>query len=296
MTYFYKYFFSQRSFLSSHKDTVIFDIDISNPKKHNSREGSYVTPDRFCSNFFSRYKLSITYVPNFRYELNMNTLQRLFKSNKLTLLDNKQQEINSIYALDLEALERVWPSFGYYGGAREVFLCFDTNSKIDLKLDHQFPIPGNLDFYHSDDDETISFDLDYLIAGITNLYQSQNESLFGDGIVQLKKTGKNVSINFTNYNKINITASIAYNDVTPSTHIKCWLNAWQDDLTLKKRNVYFSQSAEYIFYLVNITTLTRNNQFMRNLFYPLFDELKRESSNFIKNGSIQNPLFSIILT
>jgi hypothetical protein len=74
----------------------------------------------------------------------------------------------------------------------EVFLCFDSNSKINLKLSHQYRIQGNLDFYNSDDDETFSFSLDYLIDEITKLYQSQNEILLGEGKGQLKKTGKNV--------------------------------------------------------------------------------------------------------
>ncbi len=293
---FYKYSFSQRSFLSSYKDSVIFDIDISNPKKHTSREGAYVTPDQLCSNYRSRYKLSITYVPNFIYELDMNTLQTLFNDKKLTLLDNKQREINDICNLDIENLNRVWPSFGYYGGAREVFLCFDSNSSINLNLSHQFPIPGNLDFYHSDDDATISFSLDDLIDGITNLYRSLNEIINRDVKGQLKKFGKNVSINFTTNNNRNITASIAYNDLTPSTYVKCWLNVWNDNLTKKKRNIYFSQSAEYVFSKVDIQTLTANNKFTRNLFFPLFEELKSEIPDFKNNGSLPNPLFSVNLT
>ena len=242
----YKYSFRSLLSLSSSTDSVLFNIDISNPAKHNGRKGAYVTPDNTLGNTSAKYNLSLTYYPNFRYELDQTLLNNLINKNKLIFMDNEQNKMEDPFNLNTNDLGRVWPSFGCYGGAREVFLCFDGNTTINLNQDYVFPVPGSLDFYHSDDENT-ALGLTGLIDGIVRLYPRDDGYFTEAGLVQAKRAGKNLSINITYNNYINVTASIAYNDTAPSTYVKCWLNMWNDDSTSLMREIFFSMSAEYIF-------------------------------------------------
>ncbi|WMT45443.1 MAG: hypothetical protein RE469_04420 [Cuniculiplasma divulgatum] len=269
----YKYSFKFILYLNSSKDDILFDIDFSNPRKHNGRKGAYVTPDKLNSNFYVRYKLSLTYVPNYVSELDQKLLMPLIKNEQLRVLNNKQQDITPSFITNQDNFDRVWPSFGSYGGAREAFLCFDQNIKLGFGKINSFSIPGNMDFYHSDDDENIALDLIGLLVEIAELYP-HGENYPGRENGQVKRAGKNMSINVTYSGHINITASIAYNDSTHSAYLKCWLNVWADFQTSMKREIYFSQSAEYLFEKIGLNELCQQKNLARNLFFPLFEELK----------------------
>lgn len=289
----YKYSFRSLSSLSSSTDSVLFDIDISNPQKHNGRNGAYVTPDNFYGNIMTKYKLSLTYSPNYRFELDQISLNNLINIKKLIFMDNKQNEIKDPFTLNTNDLGRVWPSFGCYGGGREVFLCFDSNSTVNLNQNYVFPVPGGLDFYHSDDDESIAFDYTKLIEGILGLYPQDERYLMETGRGQAKRIGKTLSTNVSYRNNWNITASIAFNDATPSTYVKCWLNMWNDDSTSLMREIFFSMSVEYIFSKIDMQTLKAQNELPKNLFYPLFEELKDLISKI--NGPNLKPIFKVKL-
>lgn len=289
----YKYSFRSLLSLSSSTDSVLFNIDISNPAKHNGRKGAYVTPDNTLGNTSAKYNLSLTYYPNFRYELDQTLLNNLINKNKLIFMDNEQNKMEDPFNLNTNDLGRVWPSFGCYGGAREVFLCFDGNTTINLNQDYVFPVPGSLDFYHSDDDENTALGLTGLIDGIVRLYPRDDGYFTEAGLVQAKRAGKNLSINITYNNYMNVTASIAYNDTAPSTYVKCWLNIWNDDSTSLMREIFFSMSAEYIFNKIDIQTLIIHNNLPKNLFYPLFEELKDRIPKI--RGQNLNPIFKVKL-
>lgn len=278
-------------YLSSSTDNVLFDIDLSNPGKHNGRKGAYVTPTRLNQNYYAKYKLSLTYVPNYINELDQNSLKQLINYKRVSIINNKQNDITQEILNGRDGFERVWPSFGSYGGAEEAFLCFDQNNQITFSKTDVFSFPGGLDFYHSDDDENIGLDLANLITGITELYPSgDNYPERENG--QAKRIGNNVSINVTYNRNWNVTASIAYNNSTPSAYLKCWLNAWTDFPNSAVRKIYFSESAEYVFNKTDLYKLRQQRDLTKNLFFPLFEELKYHIPTINANLS---PIYAVKL-
>ena len=278
---FYKYSFDSKTELIARPDTINFKLGTTSNPKHNGRNGAYVTPFSVSKNYLAQYKLSITYAPNFRYSLSQNDIIDLYCGGKLELLDNEQNGLNDPSRITEAELPRVWPSFGYYGGAREVFLRFDSGEKLGLDPPYIFSIPGNRDFYHSDDDEPVHFNIDNILSGIIEnfsdieiLLNSESDETLGYG----RAMGRNVSVNVSKYNTCdqNITASIAFNDMIFATFVKCWLNVWTDNRTNKKRCIYFSEYAEYNFQGFNLTTLSSIQGIATKMFKPLFETLKQK--------------------
>jgi hypothetical protein len=296
---FYKHSFDKMSALFPTDDLVKFPINGGGVPKHNGRSGSYVTPYPLGGNFSAQYKLSISYSPNFRYKLDSTEMLTLEKSGRLELLDNQQNKLNSISQLKLEDLPRIWPSFGYFGGAREVFIKFPKNSSIPLKYQHAFRIPGRRDFYHADDDERIQRFLikglvEYIIERLrTEIFRTFFEN---EGFIFAKVArNEGVAFNMTKTSKkqVNITSSIAYKEITMGSFIKCWLNVWSDDETRGIREFYFVNEAEYIFNRYTLKQLIQIPNFTQSVFELLFNSLK---FLFEKKKVSMTPLFYIHLS
>jgi hypothetical protein len=258
-----------------------------------------VAPYPLGGNFSAQYKLSISYSPNFRYKLDSTEMLTLEKSGRLELLDNQQNKLNSISQLKLEDLPRIWPSFGYFGGAREVFIKFPKNSSIPLKYQHAFRIPGRRDFYHADDDEQIKLSI---ISGMMGYIREMLgteilRTFFGnEGLIYAKiALNEGVAFNMTKagQKQINITSSIAYKEITMGSFIKCWLNVWSDDETRGIREFYFVNEAEYIFNRYALKQLIQIPNFTQSVFEPLFNSLK---FLFERKKVSMTPLFYIHLS
>jgi hypothetical protein len=276
---FYKYSFDKKPALIATDDLVKFPIFVGGVPKHNGRTGSYVVPYTLGGNFSVQYKLSISYSPNFLYKLDSIEMLELEKSGILELLDNQQNKLNPISQLKLEDLPRIWPSFGYFGGAREVFVKFPKKSSIPLKYQHAFKIPGRRDFYHADDDEQIKLSL---ISGIVGYIRKKlgteilRTFFENEGYIFAKVAlNEGVAFNITKkiQKQINITSSISYKEITMGSFIKCWLNVWSDDETRGIREFYFVNEAEYIFNRYTLKQLIQIPNFTQSVFEPLFNSL-----------------------
>lgn len=290
----FKYTFDQRAMLTASDDNVKFPIKGAKVTKHNGRKGSYVTPYRVGKNYTAQFRLSITSSPNFRYRLDSNDLLSLESLNSVKFLDNRQNNLGTLSSLKLDNLPRVWPSYGYFGGARELFVEFNQGTQIKLdKRKYHFKIPGRRDFYHSDDDEEVKIQL------IKNILQGM-QSLLGQDDLQ-SETGNakitqfaGVAINIEDYRKcnVNLTASIAYKDLFGDSFVKCWLNAWNDDEVKLRRNVFLTQDAEYFFKGISIKYLSSLPNFSKDVFLPLYSVLK----NYIQSkGCFKKSLFYLRL-
>ena len=289
---FYKYSFDKKIVLSPTDDLVQFNIREDSNAKHNGRIGSYVTPCYLDNNYSVQHKLSISYTPNFRYKLNKIYLLGLEQTNKLNFFNNKQDKLKTLSQLDPECLPRTWPAFSYFGGAREVFIEFPKNSQIALDNECTFKIPGRLDFYHADDDEELK------LAFIDNLWSMRNflRTNFDNAkTITIKITrDERIAFNIEGIlNDINVTASIAYKEMSVGSFIKCWLYVWNDEENQLIRNFYFTNEAEYIFNGYNMKQLMQSQNFTQSVFTPLYDLLR---DLFSKNSTSLKPLFYIRLT
>ena len=146
---FFKYTFAIIPALLASDDNIVFPIKGAGVPKHNGRKGSYVTPYNGSKNYSAQFRLSISSSPNFKNMIDSADLLSLERKGGLKLLDNKQNNLGSVTTLKLDDLPRVWPSYGYFGGAREIFLDFDKSTQLKLAQKYKFNIPGRRDFYHS---------------------------------------------------------------------------------------------------------------------------------------------------
>ena len=167
----YKYKYNWIDELQATEDSVKIEIKGGMHQKHNHRYGSYASPYFVKKNTSAQHRLSITYSPNYLYPIDSANLSQLEINGNLTLRDNEQNVVGNLGGLTQANLPRIWPSFGYLGGAREVFMEFGRNAKVKLQKPHKFSIPGKLDFYRQDDDEMLN------LPFVENLLQS-SMSLF----------------------------------------------------------------------------------------------------------------------
>lgn len=274
---FFKYTFKDILSLGASDDNIIFPIKGNSVLKHNGRKGSYVTPHNISKNYSAQFRLAISFSPNFRNMLDSKELLCLERNGGLRLLDNEQHQIGSLSTIKLDDLPRVWPSYGYFGGAREIFLEFHKNALLKLARNYTFNIPGRMDFYHSDDDEEVKMKfINSVLQGIYSLF-GEEELEISDGIGSAKITQSGgIAINFANYKRcnVNLTASISYKELVGNTYVKCWLNAWKDDENKLTRKIYFTQEAEYFFKGLNVKYLASIQKFPIYVFTPLFEVLK----------------------
>lgn len=289
----YKYSFGLINELVANNDTVNFPIRSSGPRKHNGRKGAYVTPNLLRGNYRAQYSLSITSTPNFRFTLDQGNIRSLENSNILSFLDNNQVDLGHSSSLTLEKIPRVWPSFGYFGGAREVFLAFDKGSSIGLTRRRRYRIPGGRDFYHFDDEENIRpVLLDGVVQGLLDAFESMDPNVEGDA-VSVKRIGTGITANIPHFNGFdnNITSSIAFHDSRFETFIKCWVNVWSDDEKNLTRNFHFSQTAEYFFRGMSLSYLTGISSLTKLMFLPLyatvFEQLRNPSGHGVRSFSVR---------
>ncbi len=286
----FKYSFDNKTHLDASEDLVRFPIYKSGNMKHNGRSGSYVTPYRTLRNYSSQYKLSITYSPNFRYELDVNDLL----SKDIRFLNNNQSDLGNYSDLKEDKLERVWPAFGYYGGAREIFVAFNRGFHLNIGQSwYKFNVPGRMDFYHSDDDEEVKDKL--VLNFVQNLYSLLGDEATGNEYISAKiKPSVGMAFNIPHYHKFdfNLTASIAYRELCTDSYVKCWLNAWKDDESNKCRYIYNIQEGEYLFKRQCLRSLVHISDFTLNVFKPLFSAL----NNILHfNNCLENSLFCVRL-
>lgn len=289
----YKYSFVNKTELIPTDDLVMFNIRGGSITKHNGRSGSYVTPYYLDKNYSVQFRLSISYSPNFRYELDSNRMLALEQNGNLEFLDNIQVKLGTISQLKPRNLPRTWPAFSYFGGAREVFIKFPKNSQIPLNNEYTFQIPGRFDFYHADDDEEVK------LAFLDNLWSMRGflgtNFENAENIIIKITQDEGIAFNIANImpNNINITASIAYKETSVGSFIKCWLYVWNDEENQLIRNFYFTNEAEYIFNGYNMKQLMQSQNFTQSVFTPLYDLLR---DLFSKNSTSLKPLFYIRLT
>ncbi|MEM0135025.1 MAG: hypothetical protein QXU18_07355 [Thermoplasmatales archaeon] len=286
----FKYSFNEIFEINASDDSVKLPIKGSRNKKHNGRTGSYVTPYRSYQNYSSQYKLSITYSPNFRYKLDVNALQH----NRITFLDDKQKDLGPFSKLDTGKLPRVWPAFGYFGGAREIFVEFKSDIKLKIERQfYEFKIPGRMDFYHSDDDEEVKGQF------ISN-FEQNIPRLLGDAVTDEEdlpakiNQSVGIAVNVKNYDHcdFNLTASIAYKELAGDCFVKCWLNAWKDDDSSKRRYIYNIQEEKYLFKWQSLRSLVSISDFTLNVFKPLYSAF----NNILNSkGCFTNSLFYVTL-
>ena len=289
----FKYTFDKISTLSASDDNILFPIGVAAPAKHNGRKGSYVTPNRFSGNYTTQFKLSITSSPNFRYKLDYECLLNLNQEEKLKFLDNNQADLGPLPEINSKSFPRVWPSFGYFGGAREVFVEFDESSQLKLSRSYKFKIPGRRDFYRSDDDEEVKSELIRNIQTNIRFFLGQQDIQNGNVSGKIKQS-EGIAINIEGYLNcnVNITASIAYKDLHNDSFVKCWLTVWNDDSEKWIRNVYFTEDAEYFFSGLSVKYLASLEKFTVNVFSPLYDVLMNSQNS---GQCFQKPLFYLNL-
>ena len=269
---FFKYTFNNIATLVASDDNVIFSIKGAGIPKHNCRIGSYVTPYKVSKNYSAQFRLSLTSSPNFRNMIDSADLLSLETKGGLELIDNKQKNLGTLSNLKLADLPRVWPSYGYFGGAREMFVAFDKSTQLKLTESPKFHISGRRDFYHSDDDEELKMQLILNILQGINSLLGQDDLQNETGNAKITQQG-GIAINIENYRQcgVNLTASIAYRDFSGDTFVKCWLNAWNDDEIKLRRKMYFTLETEYFFKGLDLKYLATLQNFPVDVFIPLYN-------------------------
>ncbi len=291
----YKYSFAKGKNLTSSNDLTRFEIKKIGKIKHNGRRGSYITTYSDYRNYVAQYKLSITSTPNFRYRLRPNDISALESSGDLRFLDNAQKQLPKSSSLVESDLPRTWPSFGYFGGARECFAEFNQSKNIALINEHPFPIPGRRDFYHFDDDERLNPSLiSSIIKGIQDIFDGFDLQI-REEYAQLKVIGNGVSVNINHIFECdnNVTASIAFHETPLDTFIKCWVNIWRDDENSKKRLFFLTQTAEYFFRSMNLNFISQVPSISQAVFQPLYTPLLQSIASC---GCFDNTEFYVKLT
>ena len=288
----YKYSFNSLNEISASEDKVSFSIIGGRFTKHDGSKGSYLTPNGNFQNYPAQYKLSITSSPNFKYRIEAMDLNVLESKCKVLFLNNKHENIGPLKSLTLAKMPRVWPSFGYFGGARELFAKFESPNTLKINRTHKFKIPGKRDFFQQDDDEMLDLSsVESILKGTAAYYMNSNRSIEN---ANAKIYGSSVSINITNFEGcgVNVTASVAFKSLLKDTFVKCWVTAWEDDEHNQKRYVYHFQNAEYFFANIDKKNLASDADFTQNIFLPLYDVLLKRIKT---DGCPKSELFHINL-
>ncbi len=290
--YLYKYSFNAMKEISASEDKVLFSIVGGKFTKHSGIKGSYLTPNGNFQNYSAQYRLSITSSPNFKHRIDPAELSILESGGKVQFLNNQHADIGPLGLLTEVKMPRVWPSFGYFGGARELFAKFESPTTLKINRTHKFKIPGKRDFFQQDDDEMLDLSsVESILKGTVAYYLNSDRSIENGNA---KIYGSGVSVNISNFERcrVNVTASVAFKSLLKDTFVKCWVTAWEDDEHNQKRYVYHFQSAEYFIANIDKKTLASDADFTQNIFLPLYDSLLKRIKT---DGCPKSALFPIYL-
>ncbi len=213
--------------------------------------GIFLTSNNFKRSDLAQEKLSITYRPKYRSSI-QNTLPiNLYKNYGSKLTDHNQDDNYS----------RVWPAFGYTGGAFEyLYDCYNNCSNSGLKTNNsiEYPTGGLTDFFYGKDVR--------IIRSIQNFFRSsknlgvpkinkifdvvEDEKIRKDftdnegreNVIKISESGLVfVSINIKRQGP-NLSLSLGTRDfpMNNSVYTVCnlWATLWEDDFNNFERTVY----------------------------------------------------------
>lgn len=208
------------------------------------RCGIFLTSNDFNRPDLAQDKLSITFRPKVAIDIDQSSQFNVWKN---------YGGIISCFSAD-DSLSRVWPAFGYTGGAFEyIYECKDCEQKLTIQTKaarRGYPTGGLKDFFHGKSVRLQNFNLTSskeMIEFLKNLYPTfeQNEDNDKIGqyegkrkVIKLQEHGFSTAILGRLPTDLNISISLGIRDISPFSVCNLWVYLWIDDYINKKRDVY----------------------------------------------------------
>ena len=240
-----------------------------------TKEGTFLTLNSFNTASEARDYLALTYTPNY---------ESIFS------LENQDQEFELKNPYHLQSPSRVWPAFGYHGGACEIIL---TNGvlKCTTLQKGKFIDGGVLDEFTQDNTKKNSFleiYLNIILETVIPIIIIDMESnvigrkiIKGLGIVRMwSEKEKNFSL------------SCAYKEEVESVRLKFWGTIWVDALKQMKRYILAKPIETEIdplpYSYESLVNLLRKGQYneeqeLKEALKVIISELKEVSKSFSPN-------------
>lgn len=242
-----------------------------NGNKEELTNGTFLTPNTFDLKQpeLAQTYLAITYTPKFENTFALNQGRVDLKNTDGELI-----------------CTRIWPAFGYPGGAYEIILAQGTLKNVSLKL---FPNGGKPDKYHFDGAKSGSLYtlLAHLVQGRIAFHLRREENN-AEIVVIVAKVYDDAGtvISWAGKKDLRYSISCGYNK--NNGMVKFWGNLWKD-IDEKIRIVYYADPL--VTYIGDIESFICGNPCSHLLVEKMLDEMYESLKNMAQSAVFKPHLY-----